>query len=214
MLPQFSANEKIAPSSTAQSDADLQDVRKRSLRKKLISLRAGLDPRAAEKKSFAAQDALLASSLWRNAGRVAMYASINAETSTWRLLETAWRQGKTALLPRIIDRKSAAMIFLACNGFADLERGPCGIPQPRAGKEGEAPQLLIVPGVAFDLAGGRLGYGGGYYDRYLSKHPGLNSLAIGFCYSLQILGHVPMDNMDVPMGMLCCEEGLHGCGSI
>jgi len=71
--------------------------------------------------------------------------------------------------------------------------------------------LVLVPGLGFDAAGGRLGRGKGYYDRFLAKL-GLGAAAVGICFEAQLLPEIPMDRSDVRVGYLCTETGLRRCG--
>jgi 5-formyltetrahydrofolate cyclo-ligase len=67
-------------------------------------------------------------------------------------------------------------------------------------------QLILVPGIAFDLSGGRLGYGKGYYDRFLDK---TNAFKIGLCFQSQVVEKVPMENHDIRMHAIISEKGYH-----
>lgn len=128
---------------------------------------------------------------WRAARTVLLYRSVAPELSTVGLANAAWRTGKRVLFPRVTDAGLALHAVAAWTGF---EPGPLGIPQPLASPP-VPPQevdLAVVPGVAWDAAGGRLGRGGGHYDRLL---PHLR-LAWGVGFSVQVVAAVPQEAHD------------------
>ena len=104
-----------------------------------------------------------------------------------------------------------------CRSWADLRPGPYGIPEPApdlcpwAFLPGEAagrfwPDLFLLPGVAFDLRGGRLGQGGGYYDRFLAGADLARSFLVGLAFSFQLKPRVPVDLWDIRVQALCTEK--------
>lgn len=109
------------------------------------------------------------------------------------------------------------MCLAPCAGAADLRPGPYGIAEPDPARcpaidldaePGFALDLAVIPGVAFDRRGNRLGHGAGYYDRFLA-HPALSRTALaGLAYSFQIVAELPAAPWDCPVHALCSEEGL------
>lgn len=157
-------------------------------------------------KSVAAQMKLLASSEWKNASGIALYASCKGELSTYLLLDQAWRTGKKVYLPKVTDARNGEMNFFSCAGPQSLERGAFGIPEPVGGVAMGSLDLMIAPGLAFDRNGHRLGYGGGYYDRFLDEKNAFPK--IGLCFAWQILSEIPHDDYDRTVSCLCTEEFL------
>ena len=99
------------------------------------------------------------------------------------------------------------MIFYKLTDFSQLEPGYFGIPEPASGEIADWPKaLMIMPGVAFDRANHRVGYGGGFYDRYLEKHPQLERVAIAF--SFQMLPEVPTEPTDICPQIIVTEEEI------
>ena len=99
------------------------------------------------------------------------------------------------------------MVFYKLTDFARLEPGYFGIPEPASGEIVDWPKaLMIMPGVAFDRANHRVGYGGGFYDRYLEKHPQLERVAIAF--SFQMLPEVPTEPTDICPQIIVTEEEI------
>ena len=168
-----------------------------------------------------AQRALMADAVWIKARQVGLYVSTRGEMSTALLLQKAWEEGKQVLLPRCLPKRLGYMDFVLCDGPHCLAPGFFGIEEPRPelealpwewdGASGQVelfPDLLVLPGVAFDQQGNRLGYGGGYYDRALA-HPALGgALRVGLAYSWQVIRRLPVESWDCPVQALCTEEGL------
>lgn len=182
---------------------------KEKIRQKMRLARSMLSPAERERLSGLACRALLASPLWKDAEVVALFVSLPEEISTQNLLESALREGKKLYLPRINSLEKGLMDFCSCSSLRELERGKFGLLEP----QGQAnaifqPDLLIVPGLAFDRSGARLGYGGGYYDRYLGKRPQLRERCLGLAHTFQILDHLYSEKHDCKMAFLCTEEGL------
>lgn len=118
------------------------------------------------------------------------------------LIEEAWKAGKEVAVPKV-DGKD--MIFYKLTDFSQLEPGYFGIPEPTRGEIVEwEDALMIMPGVAFDKNNHRVGYGGGFYDRYLEKHPDLKRIAAAF--EFQILSGVPTEPTDISPEIVVTEK--------
>jgi 5-formyltetrahydrofolate cyclo-ligase len=139
--------------------------------------------------------------VWRSAKALLFYAPLADEPDVWRLLEDSLAAGKTVALPRFQPEQGAYAACLITQVGSDLQTGKFGIREPRE----SCPiiplnrlDLVLVPGVAFDLNGHRLGRGKGYYDRLLANTAGLTC---GVAFDQQIVSHVPGGPHDV---RLCC----------
>ncbi len=151
------------------------------------------------------QQRLLASSLWQQAHTVMLYAAVRGEVDTALLLAEAFRQGKRVFLPRCQQEQG----FMQACPFEEgdvLVPGRYNIPEPtRAAADLQAePLLVLVPGLAFDRKGYRLGMGGGYYDRFLAAHP--LAVPCGICFSRHLFPSLPSDPWDIPMAAICTER--------
>lgn len=127
-----------------------------------------------------------------------VFVSYNDELDTHRLIKHALENNKRIVVPKVIS-KNGHMIVIEINSFDDLEPGNYGILEPKNHcKEISSSNidLALIPGLAFDLNGGRMGYGGGYYDRFL-KTLSANCPKIGICYNFQIIKQVPMSEHDI-----------------
>lgn len=135
------------------------------------------------------------------AGVVLAYAATGAEVPTDGLIERLLASGVRVLLPAVDgDRIRAREI----SSLADVAPGYRGIrePLPRPAAVAPAADVILVPGVAFDATGRRLGYGGGFYDRYLAAARGFRA---GLCYEAQVVEEVPAGPDDEPVDIVVTE---------
>lgn len=187
---------------------------KAALRAEFRARRSALSAREIRKLSEKAAGHMLGSALWRAARSIALYAAVRGETDTTLLLEDAWQKGKVVLLPVCSKAERGAMRFVPVSGWKELLPGPYGIPEPaclpgkRRGEAGRSPELFVLPGLAFDLDGRRLGQGGGYYDRLFGLTGKEEAQRVGFAYSFQIVERLPGEDWDVPVHALCTEKGM------
>ncbi len=128
---------------------------------------------------------------------IMLYSALPDEVPTQILIDQLAVQGKTVLLPRVIS--DTDMELHRYTGKQDLQTGAYGILEPTGElfTNYESIDIAIVPGMAFDDDGHRLGRGKGYYDRFLSRVP--NIYKIGLCFSWQMVDHVPFDEHDIVM---------------
>lgn len=186
------------------------------LRRDMLALRRAQSPAEAAQRGRAAQERLLAAPCWRDAASVALYAGVRDEMPTGLLLAEAWACGREVWLPRVRPGERGRMDFVRCTGPGDLCPGAFGLQEPRpelpgafAGDAAFRPGLILVPGVAFDRRGGRMGYGGGFYDRFLAARPsGAACPALGFCFGFQLMEAVPCAAWDRPVDGICTEGEL------
>jgi 5-formyltetrahydrofolate cyclo-ligase len=157
------------------------------------------------------------SPLWPRYETVLLFLSMPREIDTTPLLELALGAGKRVFAPRLAGR--GELLFLrALSAAGPWEEGPFGIREPPAAGEpfgpADFPALILVPGLAFDRLGRRLGRGGAYYDRFLgalaagSGLPGLPAerrpyRTVGLCMPLQLMPEVPAESWDIPVDALC-----------
>ena len=165
----------------------------RALRKRL----AEVDPQAAERAASHA-DALPPGAV------VALYRAMGSELDTDALAIALHRAGRRLCLPVVIQR-DAAMIFRAWTPGEPLEMDAAGCPAPLPLAETVAPDLILTPLLAFDTHGGRLGQGGGYYDRTFAAMPG--ALRIGFAYAGQQVEPMPLEPHDMRLHGVLTETG-------
>ena len=164
------------------------EINKTTIRKEVLKKRDYLSKSERDYKSFICADRIIGHQWFYKAESIFCFISFGSEIDTRLIIEEAWKQGKKVYVPKIINHK---MDFYEIHSYQELEQGYRGIfepiytENPFLYKEQElltTPFLFLMPGVAFDQANHRLGYGGGYYDRYLADKPILAtySIAIGF----------------------------------
>lgn len=142
--------------------------------------------------------------LYRNAKTIYGYLPYNQEVRTVPMLEQAIRDGKRVAVPKCYGDQ---MRFIYINDFvAEVAPGYANIPEPIADGPvaDDKTALVLMPGLAFDPAGHRIGYGGGFYDRFLSAEPDHPTLAL--CYGFQMVEHLQTEEFDIPVDQVLWED--------
>jgi len=136
------------------------------------------------------------SELYRQAKTIYGYLPYNQEVRTVPMLQRALADGKRVAVPKVYGEE---MKFIYLTDLSRVEAGYAGIPEPvDDGPVADDPTaLVLMPGLAFDRHGRRIGYGGGFYDRFLAKEPNHPTLAL--CYSFQMVEAIPTEDFDVPV---------------
>lgn len=143
---------------------------------------------------------------------ILIYVSKSIEVDTYQLIEAAWRDGKRVAVPKCIDG-TRKMIFYYINSVQDLEKATFGVYEPKVDicmpLRNMSSGLCIVPGMAFDTDGYRLGYGKGYYDRFLS---GFKGDVVGICYSNCIQWKLPHGQYDRRVDAIVTDKFIRNTG--
>jgi 5-formyltetrahydrofolate cyclo-ligase len=134
---------------------------------------------------------------------VAAYVAVGSEVNPFALLRFAFDAGCKTALPYVVGKVSP-MQFLAWSPGDPLEQGPFKLLQPKAESEPVAPEIILVPLIAFDRKLSRLGQGAGHYDRALSQME--NSIAIGVAWSVQEATSLITDPWDIPLDAVLTEK--------
>ena len=137
-----------------------------------------------------------ASQAYQDAKTIYGYLPYNQEVRTVPMLEQAIRDGKRVAVPKVYGD---TMRFLYIEDFSQVTKGYAGIPEPIADEPiAEDPTaLVLMPGLAFTETGDRMGYGGGFYDRFLEQEPNHPTLAL--CYAFQMVDSLPTEEHDIPV---------------
>lgn len=140
---------------------------------------------------------------YRNAKTIYGYMPYNQEVRTVPMLERALAEGKQVAVPKVYGD---TMKFILVTDLTQMEKSDFGIPEPVAdGPVAEDPTaLVLMPGMAFTAAGDRMGYGGGYYDKFLSVEP--NHPTVALCYDFQLLESLPTEQYDIPVDLVLIGE--------
>lgn len=189
------------------------DIQKASLRAKVRAELKKMSPADRISASLQACARLEQQTLWHAAQSILFYAPLAGELDIWPLLVDALATGKTVLLPRFIPEQN---LYVACqikDAARDLQTGQFGVREPLARCEKNLLNhldLILVPGIAFDLSGHRLGRGKGFYDRLLTV---LHGPTCGVAFDQQIVSHIPVEPHDMRLNCILtptrwqCETG-------
>ncbi|MFW6323666.1 MAG: 5-formyltetrahydrofolate cyclo-ligase, partial [Desulfovibrionales bacterium] len=149
---------------------------------------------------------------WRSATEVLLYAPVRNEVDTWPIFDELRSRGIRTLLPRCRECEPGKMEWAEASCREDLAAGAFNIPEPHQDRcpstRTFSPDLILIPGVAFDRSGFRLGYGGGYYDRFLSGLADQSSLLAGLAFQFQVVAALPRQKWDIPLHVLITEQEI------
>ncbi len=142
---------------------------------------------------------LIGTELFRRADTVFGYLSYNQEVRTLPFLSRCLRDGKQVAVPKVFGDK---MKFIRMDDLSQISKGYAGIPEPIADGPvfSDPTALVLMPGLAFDPMGHRIGYGGGFYDRFLSQEP--NHPTAALCYDFQLLPYLSTEVFDIPVDLV------------
>lgn len=171
----------------------------------MLARRRALTETEARSAGQFAQQALIATREFAEARAVALYFPVHNEVDTAEVMREAQASAKTVLFPAVCP---GGLEFRQICDPGMLRRGAFSIPEPDAAcpvySPGEA-DLIVIPGVAFDMSGRRIGYGKGFYDRALHQLEGKGRL-VGLCYDFQIVDEIPGEPHDVRMDIIITER--------
>ena len=181
----------------------------------MLVRRASLDPAEREGWSRRIEERLAALDVWQGAALVHTYVgAVQGEVATRRIVERALREGKTVVCPRV-RWKPRGLDSFAIRSLDDLVQSSRGLWEPdpaRATPTDDAElDLVLVPGIAFDRRGWRIGFGAGLYDRFLS---GVTAPRVALAFSLQILDSLPVEPHDEPVDWIVTEGETIACRAI
>ena len=160
-----------------------------------------------ESESSAIQAQLEKLTIFTKAEAILCYYSHHGEVRTQELM-TKWLNKKTFLLPKLTEGNT--FLVQPITSLDTLEENRFGIPEPVISElEAPRPELIIVPGVAFDRKGNRIGMGSGYYDRYLADKEDIPKIALA--YSQQILDELPKEPYDKPVDYIITKDEVIRC---
>lgn len=191
---------------------DFLKAEKALVRGQILKKRDALSGDDISARSRAVQERFFALNCFIKARTVLFYVSFRSEVFTHAMIKEAMSMGKTVAVP-LTDIARRRMQACRINSFDELLPGAWGIPEPKPDKNRVVPvenlEVLVAPGVAFCEKGWRLGYGGGFFDRFVS---GFNGSAIGLAFDLQVLKTVPHDaSRDMKVDRIVTEKRVVSC---
>ncbi len=186
---------------------------KRAIRAHMLGRRSALLPEQVTRMSYLAQQRLVATELFSSAQSLALYSPIHNETATSDIFVAAWHQGKRIYYPRVAAER---LSMVEINNPRELVPGAFGVLEPAAdlSSSQQVPDLILIPGIAFDRRGHRLGYGRGFYDRYLAGCPD-QVVRVGFSFSFQLCDELPVGAHDQSLDVLVTDtETITWCSKL
>ena len=172
---------------------------KKQLRAKIREQKRAMTLPEIEAASARLGELFVATEAYKTAETIYGYLPYNQEVRTVPMLERALRDGKRVAVPKVYGDE---MRFIYLTDLSQVETGYAGIPEPIA----DAPiaddpkALVLMPGLAFDKEGHRIGYGGGFYDKFLAAEPGHPTVAL--CYAFQMLPKLDTEEFDIPVDLV------------
>ncbi len=172
---------------------------KKELRRKIKALKCQMTDAQIRTASARLGEMFAATEQYRRAKTVYGYLPYNQEVRTTEILQRALADGKRVAVPKIYGDE---MRFIYLSDLTQVEKNSMGIPEPlQDGPVADDPTaLVLMPGLAFTRSGDRMGYGGGFYDRFLEAEPDHPTVAL--CYDFQILDTVPTAQNDIPVDLV------------
>lgn len=171
---------------------------KKLIRDRILEIRDNISIDERKKYDEEIFNKVIESKYYKEANSIFIFVSYKTEVDTHKIIKKSLEDGKIVCVPKVISKKDG-MYGAVINKFSDLKPGKYGILEP--GEENvkileKDIDLVLVPGAVFDKEGGRIGYGGGFYDRFLVKIR-KNVSKIAIAYNAQIIDKVPMGELDV-----------------
>lgn len=169
---------------------------KNALRLKIRDCKRAMTAQDIARRSEALAEKFFQLELYQNAQTLYGYLSYNQEVRTLPILQRALQDGKQVAVPKVYGD---TMKFICLTDLQALKKGYAGIPEPIADEPvaQDKTALVLMPGLAFDPQGHRMGYGGGFYDKFLAEEPDHPTVAL--CYDFQMLHHLETESHDIPV---------------
>ena len=186
---------------------------KQILKSEIFEKRKSLSKREAEEKSIAIREKLYLMPQFKKSKNILTYVSFNNEVDTMEIIKDLLIKKEKNVLVPYVDKGKLIQIS-KINSFDELEPKTFGILEPREDEikkfDAKKLDLVIVPGVVFDENGHRIGYGYGYYDRFLQKLSN-NTVKIGLAFELQLIEKIPKEGHDIPVDFVITEKRIVKC---
>jgi 5-formyltetrahydrofolate cyclo-ligase len=178
---------------------------KQTIRRRLLAMRDALSRSTVDEISLRIQEKALSLKSISEAVKLALYSPIRNEVETGRLFLELRKKGKKVFFPRMFSGMKGEIEFCEVSDLSDLVSGPGGILEPKEKNAllVEELDLVILPGVAFDEKGSRLGFGKGFYDKALKNFAGVK---VGLAYEFQVVPEVPVEAWDVRCDGMVTEK--------
>ena len=187
---------------------------KAALREKIRSLKKTLDPKDVGRMSAGIAENLFALKDYQQSQKVLVYLALKGEAQTEKIVQKSFEEGKRVFVPVVDREKDELLISELPDRKINLVKGAYGVREPvEKDRKIAAPEIIdlaIVPGLAFDREGSRLGHGKGYYDRFL-KRLSPHALRLGLAFGCQVLPSIPFCEHDVRVHKVLTENQTIHC---
>ena len=190
---------------------------KKRLRKQILALRDAMPADEREEKSRRIAEMLVSMPLYDGTDILLTYVNYQSEVDTTDLVNKALADGKRVFAPKV---SGETMEFYQLTGMEDLQEGYKGIREPVCGEMFDAEtvkgqMLMLMPGAVFDEECHRIGYGKGFYDRYLKRllKTGISVQTLALCYECQVLSKIPFEKHDVRPQAILTEMQFRRCSN-
>lgn len=183
---------------------------KKDLRNIILNKRNSIDNNTKEEMDREIFNRLINLDLYKEAKNIFIYLSFGSEIDTNPIIDRALEDGKEVYIPKIY-KSNKEMKAIRLNSFEDLEENSMGILEPKDDSnfiDKENIDLIIVPGAVFDLEGNRIGYGGGYYDRFLSNIKDKRN-KVALAYDLQIVENIEAEEHDIKVDYIITNSRIN-----
>lgn len=176
---------------------------KKELRRQIREKKRAMSEEQIVSASFRLGEMLFSTQQYQDAKTLYGYLPYNQEVRTVSMLQRALTDGKRVAVPKVYDDE---MRFIYIENFEQLEKSDMGIPEPIADDPvaDDPTALVLMPGLAFDEAGHRIGYGGGFYDKFLAAEPSHPTVAL--CYDFQMMPQLDTEEFDIPVDLVLWAE--------
>lgn len=186
------------------------------LRKKVLSSRNKIEYAELHSMSNDIYEKLCSLPEFKQANNIFVYMHFRSEVETTQIIENCFKTSKIVTIPHTLVEEKKLLSVQIQDQVKDVIPGYCGIPEPTiellqsAVYDPRKIDIAIIPGSVFDKNGGRLGYGGGYYDRFLADQAS-NALRVALAYEMQIAERVPLEAHDQLMDYVITEKNIYDC---
>lgn len=179
---------------------------KNKIREEMKQKRKAMNPEDAFEKSQSAQKILLENPMYKIAKSVMLYIPLGKEVDTSGIINDALKRGKNVLVP-VTDSETYEISAYRITENSEFEKGTFSVFEPKDKESFDKNEIdvIIVPGIAFDRNGGRVGFGKGCYDKFLKN---TKAIKIGFCYDFQLADRIETDANDISMDYIITEKEI------
>ena len=188
---------------------DLKKLNKKNIREEIIDKRNNLILDIKQNYDSLIFKVIINSEIYKKSKKIFTYISFGSEVDTIKLIKYSFSNNKEVYVPKI-NKQTKDMIALKIHNFNNMSVDKWGIIEPKSvdkSNMGTDFDLIIMPGIAFDKQGNRIGYGGGYYDKYISKLNNASNL-LALAYDFQIIQDIESESHDIKVDFILTNKGF------